>query len=102
MREAAGTRKFSAADLPASSEPQRFAIPKLRNIDAALVTGAALFGVGWGLGGYCPGPGAGRGDALVFIVAMAIGWLLTAPYDVSKTTPKAERNASSRASVPAK
>jgi uncharacterized protein len=47
-------------------------------IDLKLVTGAAVFGVGWGLGGFCPGPslanlGALRIEALVFVPAMAIG-----------------------------
>lgn len=35
----------------------KFHIPTRRDIDLRLVLGAALFGVGWGLGGYCPGPG---------------------------------------------
>lgn len=44
--------------------------------DARLVGGAAVFGVGWGLGGFCPGPafvsaGAGTLSALVFVVGMA-------------------------------
>ena len=50
-------------------------------IDRRLVVGAAIFGVGWGLGGFCPGPslanlGALRVEALVFVPAMAIGMLL--------------------------
>jgi hypothetical protein len=57
-----------------------FQIPDRRDIDPRLVTGAALFGAGWGLGGYCPGPGlsslaAGRLPALVFVVTMAAGML---------------------------
>jgi uncharacterized membrane protein YedE/YeeE len=72
-----------------------FAIPKLRLIDAKLVAGSALFGAGWGLGGYCPGPGivslgAGRSDALVFVVSMAAGWWLTARYDAWKSVAKSE------------
>jgi hypothetical protein len=47
-------------------------------IDRHLVIGAAIFGVGWGLGGFCPGPalanlGALRSEALLFVPAMAIG-----------------------------
>ncbi len=69
-----------------------FLIPKLRRIDAKLVAGAAIFGAGWGLGGYCPGPsivalGGGSRDALVFVVAMAIGWVLTARSETWKATP---------------
>ena len=50
-------------------------------IDRQLVTGAAIFGVGWGLGGFCPGPslanlGALRIEALIFVPAMAMGMFL--------------------------
>ena len=49
-------------------------------IDHRLVIGAAIFGLGWGLGGFCPGPslanlGALRVEALIFVPAMAIGML---------------------------
>src|SRR5258708_7941366 len=54
-----------------------------RGIDAALLVGAGLFGVGWGLGGYCPGPslvaaGAGRGQALSFVAPAIVGIYLAA------------------------
>jgi uncharacterized protein len=47
-------------------------------IDRQLLIGAAIFGVGWGLGGFCPGPslanlGALRIEALIFVPAMAMG-----------------------------
>jgi uncharacterized membrane protein YedE/YeeE len=47
-------------------------------IDARLVGGAAIFGVGWGLSGYCPGPALvtaayGRGEALWFTLALVVG-----------------------------
>jgi uncharacterized membrane protein YedE/YeeE len=50
-------------------------------IDAPLVIGAALFGIGWGIGGYCPGPAltalAGlSAEALVFVPAMVAGGVL--------------------------
>lgn len=50
-------------------------------IDRDLVIGSAIFGVGWGLGGFCPGPalanlGALRVEALLFVPAMAIGMFL--------------------------
>ncbi len=50
-------------------------------IDRRLVIGAAIFGLGWGLGGFCPGPalanlGALRVEALIFVPAMAIGMLV--------------------------
>jgi uncharacterized membrane protein YedE/YeeE len=60
---------------------QRFAAPAHGPVDRRLVVGAALFGVGWGLGGYCPGPaltalGTGTLDALWFAGAMAVGMAL--------------------------
>lgn len=58
-----------------------FHLPTRKDLDLRLVAGAALFGVGWGLGGYCPGPGlvslgAGLLPALVFIAAMTAGMVL--------------------------
>jgi uncharacterized membrane protein YedE/YeeE len=58
-----------------------FEWPTRTNIDARLVAGAALFGIGWALGGFCPGPalaslGLGSIEAWVFVPAMALGmWL---------------------------
>jgi uncharacterized membrane protein YedE/YeeE len=50
-------------------------------IDRQLVIGSTIFGLGWGLGGFCPGPalanlGALRVEALLFVPAMALGMLL--------------------------
>jgi uncharacterized membrane protein YedE/YeeE len=55
-----------------------FELPRRTAVDARLILGAAIFGVGWGLGGVCPGPGivdaaSGSAYALVFTAAMAIG-----------------------------
>jgi hypothetical protein len=55
-----------------------FALPTRRDLDARLLGGAALFGVGWGLVGLCPGPalaGLARGEpgVLVFVAAIAAG-----------------------------
>jgi uncharacterized membrane protein YedE/YeeE len=60
---------------------QRFFIPENKIIDRQLILGAALFGAGWGLAGYCPGPaiaGVAFGDwqPVLFLVAMVAGmWL---------------------------
>ena len=56
-------------------------LPTTRVIDGRLVGGALLFGVGWGLAGFCPGPafvalGAGHAKALVFVAAMLAGMLV--------------------------
>jgi uncharacterized membrane protein YedE/YeeE len=74
---------------------EQFAIPTLRRIDPRLVAGSALFGIGWGLGGYCPGPGivslgAGGRDALVFVVMMMLGMLLVARYEAWKSATAAQ------------
>ena len=53
-------------------------LPKSSQIDKRLVLGGLTFGVGWGLAGFCPGPGivsmaSGEVKALVFVVAMVAG-----------------------------
>ncbi len=53
-------------------------IPSARELDARLLTGAVLFGVGWGIAGFCPGPalvalGMGEVKAVVFVAAMLAG-----------------------------
>ena len=57
-----------------------FAARRHRGLDARLVAGAALFGLGWGLGGYCPGPAlvssVSSGGAAVLVLAMLLGVLL--------------------------
>jgi len=57
---------------------ESFQLPTRKDIDARLLLGAALFGIGWGLAGYCPGPAlasvlTGGLDALVFVAALAAG-----------------------------
>ena len=55
-----------------------FAIPTRRDLDPSLIGGAALFGLGWGLVGLCPGPALaslsrGSGEIVVFVSAMGLG-----------------------------
>lgn len=70
-----------------------FHVPPKRPLDRRLAVGAVLFGAGWGLGGYCPGPGlvgaaTGNIAPLTFVASMVVGifafsifqkWLTRAP-----------------------
>jgi len=54
---------------------EKFFLPTKKSIDKKLVLGSALFGIGWGLAGYCPGPafsalGLGILDAVYFMIGM--------------------------------
>ncbi len=65
-------RPLFAAEFPAFSAGQ---------VDRKLLVGAGLFGVGWGLGGYCPGPaltslGSGAPQVFIFVAAMFAGMYL--------------------------
>ena len=59
----------------------KFHLPGNTRVDRRVIIGAAVFGIGWGLGGFCPGPavaalGAAALNAVVFVAAMiAGGWL---------------------------
>lgn len=58
-----------------------FHMPTRNDLDRRLILGSALFGVGWGLGGLCPGPGiviagAGMASGIVFVAAMIAGMFL--------------------------
>ena len=53
-------------------------LPTATLVDGRLVAGGLLFGIGWGIAGFCPGPalvalGMGEVKALVFVVAMLVG-----------------------------
>jgi uncharacterized membrane protein YedE/YeeE len=57
---------------------EAFAWPERTELDARLLAGAALFGIGWGLAGFCPGPALanlhrGNTDVLLFVAAMLAG-----------------------------
>lgn len=55
-----------------------FSAPVASQLDGRLLTGAAIFGVGWGMGGFCPGPALAslssfNPKAIAFVIAMLIG-----------------------------
>lgn len=58
-----------------------FQLPSKQDLDAKLLGGAALFGIGWGLSGYCPGPaiasvGGLSLPLLAMLVTMVVGWMI--------------------------
>lgn len=60
---------------------QSFRLPKASAIDARLIGGAAVFGIGWGIAGFCPGAsipalGLGHGSAAIFVAALLVGILI--------------------------
>jgi uncharacterized protein len=66
------TKSFLGADMK---------LPAAAPVDRRLMVGSALFGIGWGVAGFCPGPGLvalgiGEPKAIVFVVAMLVGMLV--------------------------
>jgi len=58
-----------------------FSVPKRNGVASELLLGSAIFGVGWGLGGFCPGPaltslGSGATATVIFVAAMVAGMVL--------------------------
>ncbi len=69
-----------------SRSPPPCAMPSTGKVDARLLLGAAVFGVGWGLSGYCPGPavvslGSGSFGVIVFLACVLAGMALTRLFD---------------------
>lgn len=72
---------------------EKFQLPTAKDLDFRLVAGSATFGIGWGLGGYCPGPalaslssGVLPGFLPVFVLVgtMIVGWWLAARLPAAK------------------
>jgi uncharacterized membrane protein YedE/YeeE len=85
-----GTPRFAPA----------YALPEKKSIDARLIAGSAVFGVGWGIAGYCPGPAVvslvtSAPEALAFVAAMLLGMFVYARF------ARTSRNAPSDDGVPA-
>jgi uncharacterized membrane protein YedE/YeeE len=74
----------------------KFHLPSKRDIDTPLIWGSAIFGVGWGIAGYCPGPGItalvlGIWNPVLFVMALLAGsltykWFSTRSKDRSSNT----------------
>lgn len=63
-----------------------FQTPTRTDLDARLIIGGGLFGIGWGIAGLCPGPALavlalGRSEAVIFVLAMMTGFALFELYD---------------------
>lgn len=63
---------------PAPVLARDFQVPTNRDIDARLLGGSAIFGIGWGIAGFCPGGalpalGTGRIEVVMFVAAAAVG-----------------------------
>lgn len=70
---------FATCKAPACGES--FALPTSTRIDAPLIGGAALFGIGWGIAGFCPGGSipmlaTGHREPVIFVAALVAGMLL--------------------------
>jgi uncharacterized membrane protein YedE/YeeE len=70
-----------------------FSVPTRKDIDARLIGGAALFGLGWGLSGFCPGPAitslaSGKSPVMIFVVSMIVGMYLYSLVDKLWTRPQ--------------
>ncbi len=77
-------------------------------IDSRLIAGALLFGVGWGISGFCPGPalvslGAGTRSALWFVPAMIVGTVLARLWarDAGRQARSKSSTSASRSPMPA-
>lgn len=74
---------------PKFKKPQfavSYQVPTRSDITASLIIGAVLFGIGWGLGGYCPGPGITAmatfsKNSIVFVAAMLVGMAIYRAFE---------------------
>ena len=78
-----------------------FSLPTATRLDTPLMLGAAIFGIGWGLAGYCPGPAvvslaSGRTSVFIFVLSMVAGMILVRwmrrPSRASMAPKAAEEN----------
>lgn len=79
-----------------------FQVPTRRDINPRLVGGSAIFGMGWGLGGFCPGPGmtsllSGYAAPIIFVLSMFSGMVLFRLAEAAWKTKVSSQKASSEA-----
>jgi hypothetical protein len=85
-----GYRIVLARGKPAFED--RFQLPTKTAIDRPLILGSALFGIGWGLSGLCPGPAIsaaslGQGAVYSYLLAMAVGMMLKDGWKKAARSP---------------
>lgn len=73
---------------PAPIFDRTFHLPTKRDLDAPLIAGSALFGIGWGIAGFCPGGaipalGSGEPSPIIFVAAMVVGILVATALKAS-------------------
>ncbi len=76
---------------------KKFDIPQTKKLDAKLIVGAAAFGIGWGLGGFCPGPalaslGTGAVDVIVFFASFLVGVFLYRLASTGNSNPSVDQD----------
>ena len=92
---AVGALAFAVADKrSASLIGAEMTLPTARRIDRRLVAGSAVFGIGWGIAGFCPGPGLvalgmGETKAVIFVAAMLVGMGIFELLERRKPAPAA-------------
>lgn len=79
---------------PAPIFDAKFHLPTRRDLDLPLIGGSALFGIGWGIAGFCPGgaiPALGSGEPgpIIFVVAMIAGTLAATGLKAAATRRQA-------------
>lgn len=79
---------------PAPLFSNSFNLPDNKKLDKPLLLGAAIFGVGWGLVGYCPGPAiaalpAASSGTAGFVATMILGWFIAAKLMALRSAPTA-------------
>ena len=95
---------LSSRRQPVEAQAQPFSLAPRAPVTRSLVLGAAVFGVGWGLAGYCPGPavvtlGLGAREGSVFLVAMLGGMLIFQLFE-ARQRARADDRASDAAMLP--